>query len=43
MLKDDITEAVACAKKIVSRQGITAWYVIFLFVFVFRPVLLRYN
>ena len=42
MLKDDITQAVACAKTIVSRQGITAWYVIF-FVFVFRPVLLRYN
>ncbi|KAI4586692.1 hypothetical protein MJG53_004479 [Ovis ammon polii x Ovis aries] len=25
LLKDDITQAVACAKKIVSRQGITAW------------------
>uniref|UniRef100_A0AC11EQP3 Uncharacterized protein n=1 Tax=Ovis aries TaxID=9940 RepID=A0AC11EQP3_SHEEP len=25
LLKDDITQAVACAKKIVSQQGITAW------------------
>ncbi|XP_043743436.1 lysozyme C, intestinal isozyme [Cervus elaphus] len=25
MLKDDITQAVACAKKILNRQGITAW------------------
>uniref|UniRef100_A0A8C6EBY1 lysozyme n=1 Tax=Moschus moschiferus TaxID=68415 RepID=A0A8C6EBY1_MOSMO len=25
MLKDDITQAVACAKKIVSQQGISAW------------------
>ncbi|ELR52483.1 Lysozyme C, tracheal isozyme, partial [Bos mutus] len=25
LLKDDITQAVACAKKIVSQLGLTAW------------------
>ncbi|XP_057342557.1 lysozyme C-like isoform X1 [Manis pentadactyla] len=27
LLKDDITQAVTCAKRVVSEQGIKAWYV----------------
>ena len=31
LMENDIAKAVACAKHIVSEQGITAWYVVFFF------------
>lgn len=47
LMENDIEKAVACAKHIVSEQGITAWYVVLVCVcvcvFFLLPVLLRCN
>uniref|UniRef100_A0A4W2H730 lysozyme n=1 Tax=Bos indicus x Bos taurus TaxID=30522 RepID=A0A4W2H730_BOBOX len=49
LMENDIAKAVACAKQIVSEQGITAWYVVLVCVCVWvcvcflLPVLLRCN
>ena len=35
LMENDLAKAVACAKQIVSEQGITAWYVVLVCVCVF--------